>query len=274
MPAFEPRILALGGDELLAYDHGAHVTRWTHQAVPVVWVSDQARYEAGVAVRGGIPVCWPWFAAGPDGDRQPSHGLVRTRAWHSLEPEADALSWRLTHEDLDAEARATFDAEFACTLTARLEPGTLHVSLEVANRGAEDMTYEVALHTYLHVADVRAVSIAGLDGVGYYDKVHQREDTQSGDLRIDEAQDRIYHASGPVQVADPGLQRELHVTSTGASDTVIWNPGPDGAAQMKDFGDQEWTQVVCVETACVGSSAVHLRPGASHLTTSRIEVRT
>lgn len=273
MPGFERRTLTADGDTLEAYDHGAHVTRWTHQGVPVVWVSDHARYEDGVAIRGGIPVCWPWFAAGPEGDRSPSHGLVRTRAWHPLSASQDALSWRLTHEDLDAAAREAFEGEFVCTLVARLANGGLEVSLEVENTGSQEMTYEVALHSYLHVQDVREVALVGLDGTSYYDKVHQREDTQTGDLRITQAQDRIYDSPGPVRVVDPGLGRELVVSSTGAANTVIWNPGPDGAAGMKDFGDDEWTEVVCVESACVDSSAVRLAPGAGHRTGTRIEVR-
>jgi len=272
MAGFDERTVATDADYLQAYDHGAHVTRWTHRGVPVVWVSEASRYEEGTAIRGGIPVCWPWFAAGPRGDRSPSHGLARTRSWRLMAHEDTLLRWRLTHEDLDDDARAPFDAEFACTLTARLEPGCLEVSLEVSNTGGLELTYEAALHTYLHVGDVREISIEGLDGVAFYDKVQQREQTQAGAVRVGGAEDRVYSSPGPTRVLDPGLEREVHVSNTGAANTVIWNPGPDGAAGMDDFGDEEWTQMVCVEAACVGSSAITLSAGQDHVMTSRIEL--
>jgi len=273
MAGFEQRTMTTDTDELEAYDHGAHVARWSHRGLPVVWVSDAARYEEGTAIRGGVPVCWPWFAAGPDGDRSPSHGLARTRRWHLMQHENATLGWRLTHEDLDVEARTLFDAEFACALTVSLEPGSLQISLAVSNTGAQELTYEAALHTYLHVGDVRDISIEGLDGVSYWDKRRQREQTQDGVVRVSGAEDRVYSSPGPTRLLDPRLERELYLSSTGAANTVVWNPGPEGAAEMGDFGDDEWTQVVCVETACVASSAVALAPHEEHVMTSRIDVR-
>jgi len=272
MAGFEERRLSSDTDELVAYDHGAHVAHWAHRGVPVVWVSESARYEEGTAIRGGVPVCWPWFAAGPDGDLSPSHGLARTRRWRLTRHEEAVLGWQLTHEDLDEQARGAFEPEFACDLTVRLGPGRLEISLEVSNPGTDTFTYEAALHTYLHVGDVREMSVEGLDAVTYYDKVRQRQERQVGDVRISGAEDRIYFSPRPSRVRDPRLGRELVVSSTGAANTVIWNPGPEGAHEMGDFSDEEWTQVVCVETACVGSSAVSVAPGTSQVMTARVDV--
>ncbi|HKJ11739.1 MAG TPA: D-hexose-6-phosphate mutarotase [Ornithinimicrobium sp.] len=273
MAGFDRRTVTTDTDELVAYDHGAHVTRWAHRGVPVVWVSGHARYEEGTAIRGGVPVCWPWFASGPDGDRSPSHGLARTRRWTLVRQEERVLAWRLTHEDLDEAAREAFGAEFHCTLTAEIAPASLRLRHEVLNAGSDELNYEVALHTYLHVGDVRRAVIEGLDGVGYYDKVAEHDVTQQGPVQVTGQTDSIYRSPGPVRVLDPVLERELHVSSTGAANTVIWNPGPEGAAEMGDFGDEEWTDVVCVETACVGSASVTLAAGEQHVVEARIDVR-
>ncbi|MGB5951655.1 MAG: D-hexose-6-phosphate mutarotase [Ornithinimicrobium sp.] len=271
MAAFTPRTLTSGDGVLTAYDHGAHIASWAIREVPVVWVSRRSEYVTDVAIRGGIPICWPWFASGPDGDRKPSHGLARTSTWELLEQQADSATWRLAPHMM-ADAGRLPEGDVICEMHVMLTPESMQVRHTTTNVGNDPMTYELALHTYLHVGDVRHVEVLGLDGVPYFDKVIQQDGTQDDLLRVDGEVDRIYHSPGPVSVVDRILGRELTVRSEGADNTVIWNPGPEGAASMSDFDDAEWTQMICVETANIGQQGIHLAPGESHTTTALISV--
>ncbi len=272
MAAFTERTIHADQGDLTAYDHGAHVAEWINRAVPVVWVSKRAKYVADQAIRGGIPVCWPWFANGPDGQRTPSHGLARTACWSLEEQHPDQLLWTVSAGDLPVTSRDLFAHEFDSTMKVTLGTDVLQVSHTVTNTGSDPFTYEIALHTYLHVGDVRDVHLYGLDSAGYFDKVAGVEATQVGPLRIAGEVDRIFRTTGPVRIEDPTLQRVITVGSTGAGNVVVWNPGPEGATQMSDFADHEWTQMVCVETANVDANAIRLEPGGTHATTVTLSV--
>lgn len=267
MSTFTSRILGQKGNVVTAYDHGAHVTSWVVDDVPVVWVSRRSSYTSDVAIRGGIPVCWPWFANGPSGDQTPSHGLVRTAAWTLRHHTDSRVQWELSSGELPDDY---VGAE--TTLEARIDGHSLRVEHTVTNADDTALSYEIALHTYLHVGDVRDAKIRGLDGVEYFDKVTQDARTQAGDLRIDGEVDRIYESDSAVDVLDPTLDRIITVTSEGARNVVVWNPGPEGAHEMDDFADEEWTQMVCVETANIGERRVQLAPGAGHTTALQIDV--
>lgn len=273
MAAFTPRTLRAGDSVVTAYDHGAHVASWDVNDVPVVWVSRRSQYVSGTAIRGGIPICWPWFADGPSGDRTPSHGLARTHVWELVEQRTDSATWRLPPSTVRS-ADADLDTNVECEMYVRVTSESLHIKHTTSNLGDADMSYELALHTYLHVGDVRHVEVQGLADVAYFDKVLETSTRQDGPLAITQRIDRIYHSPGPIRVVDPILHRSLSVRSEGAMNTVVWNPGLDGAAAMKDFGDEEWTHMLCVETANLDEHAVHLQPGQSHTTTALIETST
>lgn len=271
MSSFTPRRLGQPDSIVTAYDHGAHVAQWVVDDVPVVWVSRRSSYAADVAIRGGIPVCWPWFANGPSGDRRPSHGVARTATWTLLEHSESSARWGLT-TSTPRQSPDVLATQCESTLDVRVTGRSLVVAHTVINSGDALLSYEIALHTYLHVGDVRDVSLRGLDAAPYFDKVTQTTATQTGDLRIAGEVDRIYDSGEPVTVLDPTLDRSIMVTSEGAGNVVVWNPGPAGAASMSDFADEEWTQMVCVETANIGDRSIQLSPGASHTTTARIEL--
>lgn len=272
MADFTPRLLHAAGEKLTAYDHGAHVAQWVRQGVPVVWASECARYETGVAIRGGVPICWPWFAAGPGGELSPSHGFLRTARWQLQEQTVDSLRWRITEEDTrHLDAAQHFRHAFECTFDVRLG-AELTLSLTVHNSSDSVFAYEAALHTYLHVADVEAIRIEGLAGVPFHDKVSDQDEVQDGPLRLTGETDRIYRSTGPVTVHDPLLRRDLSMRTQGASATVIWNPWADKARAMSDMSDQDWRRMVCVEAAAQGADQVRLQPGQKHTLSQRIGV--
>ncbi|HLV04120.1 D-hexose-6-phosphate mutarotase [uncultured Georgenia sp.] len=262
------------------YLHGAHVTAWTPAGSdPVIWVSGAARFAAGEAIRGGIPICFPWFGAGREpGLAPPAHGFARITGWRLIDgvdvDGAVTLTFRLTDADVRGlPAAAAWPHAF--TATYRVTFGReLDVALTVENTGDGEISFEEALHTYLAVSDARTTTVVGLDGAPYLDKVTGGPDpvTQRGEVTFTGETDRVYLSAADVIVRDEGAARSIGVTKEGSANTVVWNPWVDKAAAMADFGDDEWPAMVCVETANVLDDAVVLRPGERHGTTARYTV--
>lgn len=245
------------------YDYGAHVWSWVLDGSPVLWRSAESVFEHGRALRGGVPICWPWFGPGRSGNLTPAHGFARISEWTLTGmvelPEATTLTYVLT----PADAPEALPGE-SWTVTYEVRVGDdLELALTVANSGETAFSYEVALHTYLAVGDARQVTLSGLDGASYFDKVTGRRELQAGDITISAETDRVYDRSGEVVVTDPVLGRRLRITTEGAADTVVWNPWVAKSAAMADFGDDEWPGMLCIEAGNVSESAVTVEPGAS-----------
>jgi glucose-6-phosphate 1-epimerase len=245
------------------YDYGAHVWHWQLDGQPVLWTSAKSMDEPGKPLRGGVPICWPWFGPGRSGDRTPAHGLARINTWAFTRlaetSQGTVLSYRLTARDVpNALPGSDWAATYEVTVADHLE-----LALTIENAGSAPFSYEVALHTYLTVGDVRQVTVAGLDGASYLDKVTGRQEQQNGDITITEETDRVYDRGGEIIVTDPVLGRRLLIRSEGAANTVVWNPWVAKSAAMPDFGDDEWTGMLCVEAGNVLEHAVTLAAGAS-----------
>jgi D-hexose-6-phosphate mutarotase len=261
---------ALGGS-VEVYPHGAHVTGWTPPGgAPVLWMSPRSRFTADAAIRGGVPLCFPWFSAGPDGDRSPAHGYARLREWELRSAVEGRDVVTLTFALAPHEDDAPLEAEYRVSVGR-----VLGLALEVGNVGNVPVAYEEALHTYLAVADVRGIALEGLAGEAYLDRnggpvpVVQEEDV----VRFAGETDRIYLGSeSTVVVDDPGSGRRIAVHKSGSSTTVVWNPWTDKAAAMADVGADAWPGFVCVETANVLGATVTLAPGESHEMAAWIEV--
>lgn len=265
-----PRTHEDGRSRLVAYDHGATLATWDVDGRPVVWLSREARLDGSAGLRGGIPLCFPWFAAGPSGDLSPNHGPARTATWTRLAPADDEVwAWSLRSEDLGhAPGVEHLPGPFAARYAVRLPPAEhaprLEVELELHNPGEADYPVEVALHTYLAVADVRRAAVLGLDGVSYYDKVTQTRGLQTGDIRFSGETDMVLDSPG-----DPGVRLDtgdggwVDLRPHGSTQTVVWNPWADKAASTRDLGDEEWERFVCVETAATGEHALTLTAGGT-----------
>lgn len=270
--------LALSGDAGIAtvYDQGAHVASWTpfgHD--PVLFVSRRSGFQVGASIRGGIPVCFPWFGPGRSGDRKPAHGFARIVDWERVSTQRDAAVFELTDEALSQEHRESFPHAFRARLSVHAG-ASLEVVLSVENTGQEAFEIEEALHTYLAVGDVREVELRGLEDVEFIDKTRGNELVPAAGepLRLTGETDRVYLGSGPVTVVDPVLGRRLRITTRGAADTVVWNPWTEKAAAMSDFGDEEWPAMLCIEGANALEDAVRLAPGEVHEMGYRIDVET
>ena len=247
---------------------GAHVTQWKPAgAAEALFLSEKSYWEAGRAIRGGIPVCFPWFAEKTDDVNAPKHGFVRTREWRldSLNALDDGSVTLVCITENDQSTRLLWPHEYC--VAYRITVGAkLRLELTVINRGKSPMRFEEALHTYLRVGSVHEIAVAGLDGLTYLDKTDGfRQKSQSGDIRIIEQTDRIYlNARGSVDVMDASGKRILRTEKANSATTVLWNPWSEQEAKLADFGDSEWLEMVCVEASNVQSSAIQLDPGGEH----------
>jgi glucose-6-phosphate 1-epimerase len=255
------------------HDQGAHVTRWAPAgAEPVLYLSSTVRLERGVAIRGGVPVCWPWFGPGRSPGMTPAHGFVRTAAWELVgrDDADDAVTF--THRiTSDTAGSPHWPHAYAVELRSRFGR-TLEIQLTSTNTGDVPVDLEEALHAYLAVGDIGDVSVEGLDGTTFLDKVSDTQRRQSGDLTFTGETDAVFRTSEPVTVVDRALGRRLVVTTDGARNVVVWNPWEEKAAAVPDIGPGEWRRFVCVEGANVFESAVGLEPGESRTMTYSIEV--
>ena len=256
---------------------GAQVLEWAPATTgPVLWVSAKTEFQSGVEVRGGVPVCFPWFGAGPDGRRKPSHGVARASTWQLIEsgmPDGIAhLLFQLTASDIADSADP--DA-LPGGATAYLSVGMadkLRIDLTV-QAGTEEFTFEEALHTYFSVGELKRIAIEGLDGLDYADKTEGFDrSTQQGDVTFDGEVDRVYEHNGPVRIVDPLLQRTITIAKRNSASTIVWNPGSDKVTSFPDVEDTAWSGFVCVEAGNVRDHAVTLQPGESHTMTMVIDV--
>ena len=250
------------------YLHGAHVTAWRPEGhAPVLWMSADTYWDAAKPIRGGVPICFPWFGPHATDTSAPSHGFARLSDWTLIEAR-DAADG-VTHLGFEL-------AQPGCAVTYRVAAGpALTLALEVRNPGRDAFSFEEALHTYFAVHDVRGITIMGLAGTDYLDKVGGTTPRNQGaePIRFTAETDRIYlNTQATCTIEDPGLSRRIIVRKTGSNATVVWNPWIAKAKAMPDYGDDEWPEMVCVETCNVNAHAVRLAPGATHTMTATIQV--
>lgn len=258
------------------YLHGAQVTSWKPAgAEEVIFVSDRAQWHEGIAIRGGIPICFPWFRAKADDPRAPSHGFVRTKAWQleSIVREGgDVVVAMSTASDDDTRKWWPFDFRLAHRVTFGAE---LKLELAVTNTGTNPFRFEEALHTYHRVGQIEDVRITGLDGVSYLDNTESnREKTQQGDVVITKQTDNAYlDTQHPIELLDGTMHRRISTAKEHSRTTVVWNPWREGAKSLSDLGDNEWQQMACVEASNILGFAVELAPGHQHTLRANIAVQ-
>jgi glucose-6-phosphate 1-epimerase len=246
------------------YLHGAHVTSWKPAGrEEVFFVSSQSRWEDGRAIRGGIPICFPWFGGKADDPKAPAHGFVRTKAWQfeSIARVEDAVRVSMFTESSE-DTKKWWPAEFRAVYRVTFD-SELSLELEVTNVGQAPLRFEEALHAYHRVGDIEKVRVRGLDGIRYLDKTDSnREKQQQGDIAIVSETDRVYlDTSGAIELGDPALKRRTRVTKENSRTTVVWNPWVEKAHALSDLADDEWTRMICIETSNVSDYSVTLAPG-------------
>lgn len=234
-----------------------------------LFLSRRADFAPGKAIRGGVPIIFPWFGDGPPNSGLGAHGFARTAPWREAERSADGQ--RLVLELVDSAAtREQWPHAFRLRLEVAVG-AQLELALEVTNTGLDAFEYEVALHSYFAVEDATRVLVHGLEGATYVDKTAGFAERRQGSEPIHFAAevDRVYAGhEGPVRIEDPLAARTIRVRKSGSRSTIVWNPGPQRARSMSDLGD-DWSRFVCVESGNVGSDRRVLESGGS----DRLEVR-
>ena len=257
------------------YLHGAHVTAWGpsgHDSV--LWMSESSRFDHHTAIRGGIPVCFPWFGPVAGKPEEPRHGFARTATWalDSAHDDGSDVTLTLVLMDSPATRGSAWPHPFLATCTV-VVGAELSIALDVTNTGEEPFAFEEVLHTYLRVADVTETETIGLGGVAYVDT------TPTGGpgygeplpLRVSGEVDRIYtRAPRTVEVNDIAGGRSIRVEKSGSDTTIVWNPGPEGAHATSDIDDDGWLRMLCVEASNVKQAAVRLDAGEHHTMTTTI----
>lgn len=257
---------------------GAQVLSWQPVAVahPVLWLSAETRFAPRVPVRGGVPLCWPWFGPHPTDPRRPAHGFARTEPWQvtSVSPLADGAT-ELNLRLLPTERTRPWWPSGAQVSLRVVVGATLELALCTENAGGHAIAISEALHTYFQIGDIAKVHVAGLEECDYMDKVGGGSTLrrQAGAVRFETETDRVYlHPDAECRLEDTLLQRRLRVLKSGSRSTVVWNPWTDKARRLGDVGENAWRNFVCLESANAPPEVVTIAPGARHVLAAEYRV--
>ncbi len=231
----------------------------------LMFLSERAYYQPGKSIKGGAPVCWPWFGSDPDGKGRPAHGFVRNRFWEVIRTEATAGGEGKITLGLreSAETRAIWPHSFDLSLEIIIGD-SLNLELITHSKNGETFPLTQALHTYFKVGHIGQVIISGLEGTEYVDKTDNgRVKTQTGAMVIDKEVDRIYrNVQGELIIDDAEFNRRIRINSKGSKTAVVWNPWAKISAEMADLEDDDYERFVCVETVNADLDIAQAGPGS------------
>ncbi len=253
-------VISVYGGQVLSY-------RPTSAPEDLMFLSEKAYYQAGKAIKGGTPICWPWFGPDPEGLGRASHGFVRNRLWAvqstSTTPNQETQV-KLGLVDTP-ETREIWPHSFELSIEFTIG-STFKIELVTRNTGDQPFSITQALHTYFQVGDIAPTRVQGLENAAYIDKVDGGvQKQQSGQIAIAEEVDRIYLDVSPaLAIEDPALHRRIEITASGSQTAVVWNPWVDNAAKMADLKDDDFQKFVCVETANAANEVIEIRPGTEN----------
>lgn len=248
---------------------GAHLLSWKPAGQDeVIWLSEDASFAVGKSVRGGIPICWPWFGAHETDDTLPAHGFARTVQWQltktrAISADETQISFKLDTTKLGQKHQAMWPhattAEYIISIGKKLS-----MKLITYNNSKQAFCIGQALHSYFNVNDINHTVVHGLDDKDFLDKPDGfKRKTQSGPVVINGEVDRIY-----LQTADDlfidNSKRKIKITKQGSSSTVVWNPGPEVAEKMGDLGHDGFKKMLCVESANAADDCRVIEAGQRH----------
>jgi len=256
---------------------GAQVLSWVPKDHPdVLYVSPKAKMEPGVVVRGGIPVCWPWFGENEDDSSLPSHGIVRDKFW---ELESAEFAYNLATIVLkftpDEATKAMFPHDYELTATIKVND-KLKVRITTKNTGEEPFQITSSLHSYLGVGNIEHIQLEGVKGSHYIDKLlpaGTEAQYQEKNVIINQEIDRIYSSMSSLLLRDLDRGRAVFVDKAGSRSTVIWNPWAEKSKALKDLPNNDYKEFVCIEATNAGTDRPTVRPNASHNLETTIGLR-
>lgn len=263
--------------EAILYTHGATLTHWQPTgARPVLWLSGRSEFKSDRPIRGGVPICFPWFGPHPCEPKSPMHGFVRTMRWTvaSVRQEPDGQVEITLTLSPSSEILRLWSCHFRLTYTVTLG-SQLRLALTCENTGEDLDVYSEALHTYFAVGDASQVRVYGLENTEYIDKaLGGQRNRQGGEPVVVRGEtDRVYvNTRAACILNDPVWGRTITLSKSGSETTVVWNPHEEKARRLPDFGADAWEGMLCIETANAVDAAVSLCPGASHTMEARVSL--
>lgn len=263
-PGLPELVLEHGSARVRLSLQGAHITQFSIEGEELLWVSQCARFEKGAGIRGGIPLCWPWFGASLDANDWPQHGFARTSDFQLLSQTSDAHHTGVTLTLTGPVPVPSWEGIASLEVDIRLSD---HLWMEARTRNCSDrdLLIGAGLHTYFAVSDSRQVSLPALTGLAYLDKTESfQRKIQAEPLSIEGEVDRVYQdPPSQVELLQTKAEHRIAVDAWGNTDLVVWNPGPTVAAAMADFDNEGYRRMVCVEPAIALDHRVRLAPGES-----------
>jgi len=247
---------------------GGHLIAFTpRNERPIIWTSKDAIFAEGKAIRGGIPICWPWFGPHPDDTSKGGHGIARTAMWHVSNTLIDAQGNVKVTLKLNscAQTKKIFPYHFDLELQF-IFGTTLSVTLSATNTDVNPFVVTGALHTYFGISDIDDICISGLEDVHYIDKLDNLKIKSSPKpIIFTEEVDRVYEKTdSTTMINDPKWERKIIVKKSGSLATVIWNPWIEKCKTFVDMHDTEYREMVCIEVANAGSDIITIPPGGTH----------
>lgn len=249
---------------------GGHVMLFQpkHVRHPVLWLSDHSRFMQGRSIRGGVPICWPWFGAHPTDSTLCQHGFARVIPWKVVDVTTIYNGATKVVLEMEQTKEAQRQLAYPYNLTLTIVIGR-RLRLELATTNLADHPFSIgeAFHTYLSVSDVADIKVDGMQECVFADKLRNYERyVEHGDLSFNGEFDRIYmdHTSDCI-IHDPGFDRSIRVQKSGSSNTVVWTPWQEKALAIGDIGNaDEWRKMICVETTNSLENSVIINPGRTH----------
>ena len=245
---------------------GAHVFHYKELGkASLLWLSELAYFEEGKAIRGGIPICFPWFGKHKTDATLAQHGFARTALWTlTLEEEIDSNTTHIQLQLLsDEKSKELWNYEFDIRLDVVV--GTeLSITLSVKNIDSKPFEITTALHSYFNVSNIDEVVVKGLDGTSYYDALDGMEYVQKDELKIDKELDRVYYdVSNSIELHDG--ERKVELTQRNSNSLVVWNPWIEKSKQIDDMSNDAYKNMLCLETGNIGRKPLSIEPNETYL---------
>lgn len=248
---------------------GAHLLSWIPKGEDeVIWLSRDALFALGKSIRGGIPICWPWFGAHGSNSSYPAHGFARTALWwvtrvQQLSTGETQITFVLETQRLDKNFQKMWPQPTIVEYVLSIGK-TLRLELTTFNNSEQSIIIGQALHTYFNIGDVTNTSVYGLEGRDYLDKPDNfKRKTQSGPIIIKDEVDRIYLQT-PDDVVIDNAERKIIIKKQGSRSTIVWNPWENVAKKMGDLGEEGYLKMLCVESANAAEDTIMIAAGGSH----------
>lgn len=242
------------------------------QAEDLMFLSNKAYHQEGKAMKGGVPICWPWFGPDPEAKGRSSHGFVRNRLWQmrSVDTTQDGAT-KVTMGLVDTEeTRKIWDYAFDLAIAITVG-SSLTIELITRNTGKEAFSITQALHTYFKVGDINQVQVLGVEDKTYIDKVDNgKQKTQTGAVTFSGECDRIYlNVPSELVIDDAALQRKIKIAATNSNTAIVWNPDATISANMADLEDLDYKNFVCVETANAANEVIKVAADSEYKMVAR-----